>query len=57
MTFFRKHTSTEPIVVKIGTIIHFDAKKSQKKNPTDSDSLEELWRDQFLTWRHIQMTP
>ena len=35
---FRKHISTKPIVVKFGTIVHIDAKKSQKKIQTDSDS-------------------
>ena len=36
-TFFRKHTSTEPIHVKIPTIVHFDEKCSQKQNQTDPD--------------------
>ena len=36
-TFCRKHTSAEPILVKIGTIVHFDVKKSQKKIQTNSD--------------------
>ena len=35
---FRKHTYTEPILIKNGTISHFDAKKSQQKIQTDSDS-------------------
>ena len=39
-TFFRKHSFNGPILVKIGTIGHFDVKKSQK-NQTDSDF---FWR-------------
>ena len=41
-TFFRKHTSAEPICVKIGTIVHFDNKKSQKKIQTDPDIFDEV---------------
>ena len=36
-TFFRKYTSAEPIFVKIGTIVHFDDTRSQKKIQNDSD--------------------
>ena len=36
--FLEKHTSTNPIRVKIGMIVYFDAKKSHKKFQTDSDS-------------------
>ena len=36
-TFCRKHTSAEAILVKIGTIVHFGVKKSQKIILTDSD--------------------
>ena len=35
-TFFRKYTSAEPIFVKIGTIVHFDDTRSQKKIQNDS---------------------
>ncbi len=36
-TFFRKHTSAEPIRIKIGRIVHFDEKKFPKKFQTDAD--------------------
>ena len=39
-TFCRKHTSVEPILIKIGTIVHFDVKKSQQKFQTDSDNFD-----------------
>ena len=41
-TFLRNHTSAESINVKIGTIVHFDEKNSQKKNQTDSDTFDGL---------------
>ena len=31
-TIFRKYTSSDPISLKIGTIVHFDDTRSQKKN-------------------------
>ena len=37
LSIFRNRTSTEPIYIKIETIVHFDDKKSHKKNGTDSD--------------------
>ena len=51
---FRKYTSTNPISVKIGTIVHFDGKGSQKKFWTMSTFLTSLWRHRFWGWRHIR---
>ena len=41
-TFFRKHTSAEPIRIKIGTIVHFDEKNDVIK----------FWRHVNTWWRH-----
>ena len=54
---FRKHISTEPIIVKFGTIIHFDAKKSQKNSDRfrqfwRSYDVISFWRDVIFKWRH-----
>ena len=50
-TFPRKHTTTEPIRVKIGTIVYFDVKKSQIK-------LQIFWRSDgviiFSRWIYYQ---
>ena len=35
--YFMSHTSADPICVTIGTIVHFDDKKSQTKFQTDTD--------------------
>ena len=47
-TFFRKYTSAEPIFVKIGTIVHFDNKSSQKKIQNDSDIFDFVMTSQFF---------
>ena len=47
---FRKHIYNWLILVKIVTIGHFDVKKSQKKNQTDSETFDRLMTLSFLTF-------
>ena len=46
--FFRKYTSVEPIIIKIGTIVHFDNKSSQKKIQNDSDIFDVVMTSSFF---------
>ena len=47
-TFYRKYTSAEPIVVKIGTIVHFDNTSSQKKIQNDSEIFDVVMTSSFF---------
>ena len=47
-TFLRKYTSAEPIFIKIGTIIHFDDTRSQKKNQNDFDIFDVVMTSLFF---------
>ena len=47
--FFRKYTSVEPIFVKIGTIVHFDNRSSQKKIQNDSDIFDVVMTSSFFS--------
>ena len=46
--FFQKINFSEPIFVKIGTIVHFDNTSSQKKIQNDSDIFDVVMTSSFL---------
>ena len=60
MTFFRKHTSNRPILVKIIMMGHFDVKKSQIKFQTDSDIFDGVMTSSVFdvtSYSHDVITP
>ena len=45
---FRKYTSSDPISLKIDTIVHFDDTRSQKKIQDDSDIFDAVMTSSFF---------